>query len=431
MVILDFFINQVFGVAAIFLALIAFVGLLLQKKGFSEVMSGTLKTAVGVIILQQGVGILIGGILPLAGAVDAMSPVATMAPSMDTDVFIGSFGFEIGIAMIFGFLINLLVARFTRWKAVFLTGHMLFWFPFVFTAVGISAGLSGMTLLIVASLTTAAYYIIAPNLVRPYIKDVIGDDSFTLGHPSTVFVLIGGYLAGKFGDKSKSTEDINIPKNFQFLREIAISGSVIIAITYTVLTLLLMATGHDYAALFGLDASTGLFNFIFMSSLTFGAGLTVLLFGVRMMIAEIVPAFTGIQEKLIPKAIPAYDCPLLFPYAPNAVLVGFIISMVVSTAVIVLTSGMGIFRYAVIPMVIGCFFEIGTASVVGNARGGRRGAVIASVVSGIAIVFLMGFSLPFVVGAEATIADWLIIFGGQDFSLWAIIQGSILRVLPL
>ena len=68
MAVLDFIINEIFGSAPIFLSLIAFFGLVLQKKRFSEVLSGTLKTTVGVVILQKGVDIIIGSILPLMAA---------------------------------------------------------------------------------------------------------------------------------------------------------------------------------------------------------------------------------------------------------------------------------------------------------------------------------------------------------------------------
>ncbi|MDP3304680.1 MAG: PTS transporter subunit IIC [Erysipelotrichaceae bacterium] len=154
--------------------------------------------------------------------------------------------------------------------------------------------------------------------------------------------------------------------------------------------------------------------------MTFGAGLTVMLVGVRMMIAEIVPAFTGIQERLIPDAIPALDCPLLSPYAPNALIIGFVVSMITSTIAIVLFAITGFFPYVLAPLTITCFFEVGTAAIIGNATGGRRGAIIGSAVAG--VVMLLGFSIPFL---RTTVADWIVIFGGNDFSLWAIIQGSI------
>jgi len=421
MAVLNFFIEDIFGVAAIFMSLIALVGLLLLRKSFSDIVAGVFKTALGVIILQQGVGVLVNSMLPLAISVGELQQATPFPADMiGSDAFMSDYGMQVGIAMMAGFVINLLVARFTRWKAVFLTGHMLYWFPFVFTAVAVSAGFTGWTAGLIGGLFAAIYYVVAPNLVRPYIKDVTGDDSFTLGHPSVSFVLVGGFLAKRFGNKEKSTEDIEFPKSFRFLKEVAIIGSLVVMLSYVVLLILFAVTGTEAAIDTGGDS---MFQFIFINGLMFGAGLTILMLGVRMLIAEITTAFTGIQEKLIPNAIPALDCPLLFPYAPNAVILGFIVSSITSVIVIFITAGLGIFKYAVIPVVIACFFECGTAAVVGNARGGRRGAIIASVTGGIMMVFLMGFSLPFV---DRTIADWLLSSGGQDFSLWAIIQGLIL-----
>ena len=44
--------------------------------------------------------------------------------------------------------------------------------------------------------------------------------------------------------------------------------------------------------------------------MTFVAGVLVLLQGVRMFLGEIIPAFKGISEKLIPGARPALDVPI-------------------------------------------------------------------------------------------------------------------------
>jgi len=427
MAILTYIIAEIFSVAAIFMALIALLGLLLQKKSFGDVVTGVFKTAIGVVILQQGTSVLVAALAPLATAIAALQNSTPFPEEMiGSDRFMEEHSMEIGLAMIFGFVLNLLFARFTKWKAVFLTGHMLYWFPFVFAGVAVSMGLSKVWVIVVASLFTAAYYIISPNLIRPYIREVIGDDSFTLGHPSISFALVGGFLAKKFGDKSKSTEDTEFPKSLKFLKEVAITGSIVVILAYTVVTIAFKIAGIDYSGFYSLVPGTfGVLQFIITSGLKFGAGLTILLLGVRMVIGEIVPAFTGIQEKLIPNAVPAYDCPLLFPYAPNAVIIGFLFSMLTSVILIFVTGPLHIFKYAVIPVVITCFFECGTASVVGNALGGRRGAIIASITSGVMLVFLLGFSLPF---CDKTIADWMLGSSGQDFSLWAIIEGLILKL---
>lgn len=58
--ILNFIINEIFGQGAIFLALVALVGLMLQKKSVSEIIRGTLMTAVGFFVLNTGTGLIVG-----------------------------------------------------------------------------------------------------------------------------------------------------------------------------------------------------------------------------------------------------------------------------------------------------------------------------------------------------------------------------------
>ncbi|MGZ7246310.1 PTS transporter subunit IIC, partial [Streptococcus pyogenes] len=75
---------------------------------------------------------------------------------------------------------------------------------------------------------------------------------------------------------------------------------------------------------------------------TFAGGVFVILSGVRLILAEIVPAFKGISEKLVPNSKPTLDCPIVYPYAPNAVLIGFISSFIgglVSMAIMIGTGG--------------------------------------------------------------------------------------------
>jgi PTS system ascorbate-specific IIC component len=105
--------------------------------------------------------------------------------------------------------------------------------------------------------------------------------------------------------------------------------------------------------------------------LTFGVGVAVILFGVRMILAEIVPAFQGIAEKIVPNAVPALDCPTVFPFAPNAVLVGFIMSLLGGIVGLFLMGPLGL--ALIIPGMVPHFFDGGTSGVFGNATGGRKG----------------------------------------------------------
>lgn len=154
---------------------------------------------------------------------------------------------------------------------------------------------------------------------------------------------------------------------------------------------------------------------------TFAAGVFVILAGVRLILAEIVPAFKGISEKLVPNSKPALDCPVVYPYAPNAVLIGFISSFVgglVSMIVLALTGGV-----VILPGVVPHFFCGATAGVIGNASGGVRGAIAGAFIQGVLISFLPVFLLP-VLGdlgfAGSTFSD-------ADFGLSGIFLGVLAK----
>ena len=422
MSVLNFIIKEIFGQGAIFLALVAMVGLILQKKKPSEIVRGTLMTAIGFFVLNTGTGLITGkSIDGIIATFNTLMPGNAAAPA---SVDIGAeYGTQIGVVMLIGFAFNILVARFTKWKSVFLTGHMLYWFTFVFIAAGVDAGLTGGKLIGFAAVFTGLYMVIAPNLMRPLVKAVTGKDDFTIAHPTTTLSVIAGFVAGLVGDKSKSCEDLKLPESLGFLREVSITGSISIALVYLILFGIVSSQGLVPAEVFGYTGS--FFTYLFTHSVYFGVGVTVMLQGVRMLIAEIVPAFKGIAEKLVPGAIQELDCPVLFGYGPNSLLIGFIVAVITSTATILLTRGM--FPTVIIPLIFTCFFENGCAAIIANAKGGIRGTIIASALNGVIMVLLVGFGAYFF---NKTIQPWMLVYGGQDFSLFGIVEGIIARLIP-
>lgn len=127
--------------------------------------------------------------------------------------------------------------------------------------------------------------------------------------------------------------------------------------------------------------------FPLIQALTFTAGISVLMTGVRMFLAEITAAFVAFSEKYIPGSRPALDVPTIFPYAPTAVLIGFITSYaagIVAVIVMVLLK----FSMVIIPAAHISFFSGGTAAIFGNSTGGWRGAILGSFVVGLLLAFL-------------------------------------------
>ena len=97
MAVLNFIINEIFGQGAIFLALIACIGLILQKKPFSEVVRGTIMTAVGFFVLSTGTGLITGNSIDgISTAFNAVMPQAVASKTVDISA---EYGTEIARAM--------------------------------------------------------------------------------------------------------------------------------------------------------------------------------------------------------------------------------------------------------------------------------------------------------------------------------------------
>ena len=315
-------VDNVFRNPPVLIGCIAAIGLILQKKRIEDVFKGAVLAAVGLYMLTEGVNFLSSSISTINVVFRQISG-ASVPEGLDAASFILSFGSETGLAMLLGLILHLLIARFTPIKTVFLTGHFLWWFPLTFTAAGVEGGLSGLPLIIFAAICSALYWSFAPWILKKYVWAVTDDKTWMVGHPTGVLSLIAANVAKLVGNKEKSAEEIKIPKRLSFLKEMSVIGFISTFLLYIIIDIAFDGAITAYT-------NTPIFTYAINMGLRFGVGLLVLLQGVRMLIGQIVPAFEGISSKLIPNAIPAYDCPLLFPYKPNTLIIGFLTAMVVS-----------------------------------------------------------------------------------------------------
>lgn len=392
----------------VLLGLIAMIGLVIQRKSISEIIKGSMTAAFGMVILTAGVNMLVGTIAPINVAVQTQLGVK-VAEGLSDVTFTAEYGGTVGLAMFLGLILHLLIARFTPIKTIFLTGHMLWWFPFVLVAGGVDAGMKGTMLIVVSAVLSAVYWSVMPWIMRKYVWDATGDDSFLIGHPTGILSLISGFVAKRVGNKEKSTEDLNVPESLSFFREISITGGLVMFLMNLVVGIIapvLIPKGGNLV-MFGIEAG-----------LNFGAGLLIMLYGVRLLINQIIPAFQGIAEKVVPGAKPAFDVPILFNYRPNAVIIGFIVAMVTSTIMVIIVNSFDLFGILIVPLVITSFFECGGAAVIGEGQGGLRGAIIGTITASIVMVLLVGVSA---VMFSTTIQNWILIFGGNDLSLWGMV----------
>lgn len=415
--IMNFFISIV-QTPALLVGLLAVLGLILQKKKATQVVQGGIKTFAGFLILTGGAGILVNSLDPFAKMFQYTLGVQGVVPSNEAVVAIAlvQYGSTTALIMFFGMLVNILLARFTKFKYIFLTGQAMLYVSCLTAVILISAGMGdGLFTIILGGIFEGTLLTVTPALCQPYMRAITKGDTVAMGHTGNIGYAIAGWFGEHFGNKEHSTEDINVPKSLSFMRDSTVSITIVMSVVYLVLALM---TGQEFVEQ-NLSKGTNYLVFAIVQAGTFAAGFAVVLQGVRMILAEIVPAFQGIAMKLVPNSKPALDVPIIFPYAPNAVLLGFFVSFIVGT--ISMFVMVALHTVVIIPGVVGHFFCGAAAAIYGNAKGGRRGAIIGAIVNSLLISWLPLYILP-VLGnlslASSTFAD-------TDYLIPGIILGNI------
>lgn len=389
MVILDF-LQYFLSDASILVGLMALIGLLALRKPFEEVVSGTVKSIIGFLVLGAGAGVVVGAISPLGDLFTTVLNIPNSALPVNevfTSIVQTSLGREISLVFLLAFILNIVLARFTKFKYIWLTGHhTLFIATLTAGMLSVMPIFAGSTWLIViiAAIISGAMMTFMPALSMPFMKKITGTDAFAMGHFGTTTYALSGFVGQFVGDPEDSTENMKFPDWIGFMSEPLVAMGTVMLLIYIIVGILS-----------GSAASEALGNFwvvgALMQSLRFAGGIAIILLGVRTVLAEIVPAFRGIAEKIVPDAKPALDCPVVFPYAPNAVLVGYLSSIVGGLVAMVLQiiAG-GALGGVILPSMIVHFFVGGTAGVFGNSTGGRKGAIIGGLLNGFIFTLLAG-----------------------------------------
>ncbi len=375
---------------ALIVGIISFVGLVLQKKTTEQVISGTAKTIIGFMIFNIGsaaIGSIVGNFTKLFNNGFGIDGVTTQV-EVATGMALNTYGTEVAMVVLVGFVANLLFAKFTPFKAIFLTGQHFLYFACVLALVFIAHGFNSLWTIIFGGIVLGLCGAALPTIAQPFMRKITGDDSIAMGHFNTIGYALAGCI-GKLFAKSKEKDDakeIKLPKFFSLFRDFVFSIALFMVVLFYIAVFANVFTGQlEFVT--KMSGNDVWFIYPLLQGLQFAAAMSVLIYGVRQFIAEITAAFVAISEKYIPDSKPAVDCPAIFPYAPTAVVIGFVGSFLGGLFAMFL---MVLFKSPVImiPAAGICFFSGGTSGVFGNAYGGWKGALAGSFVVGIALVAL-------------------------------------------
>ena len=295
--VLNFIIDNILINAAVVLGLVALLGLILQRKPVSECISGTFKTMMGFMILSAGSNVIVGALEPFStwfsaglgiqGSVASIEAVLAVAMQNDT------IGRDIALVYAGIFVVNLIIARFTKWKYVFLNGEAPIYMAMASILFGVGlCGFGHVPAVLIGAVLGGICCVLFPALAQPIVRKITGNDDIALGHFCTLGYLLSAGVSKLTGNVSKSTEDVKFPAKLSFLQDTYLAvGSVMVPL-YVLMAIL---AGPEVVA-----EAAGDKNYIVyavLQGITFCVGLFILLTGVRLLIAELVPAFAGIAEK--------------------------------------------------------------------------------------------------------------------------------------
>ncbi|MFC6064819.1 PTS ascorbate transporter subunit IIC [Streptomyces ochraceiscleroticus] len=429
----EFLVNEVLSQPAYLVGLITATGLIALRRSAGQIIGGAIKATLGFLLIGAGADLVVAALAPLGEMIQGATGAHGVIPTNEAIVGIAQaqFGARVAWLMIVGFGVSLLLARFTPLRYVFLTGHHMLFMATLLTVVLATAGQSSAVVVLVGGVLLGILLVSMPAFAHPWTKRITGDNTIAIGHFGTAGYVAAGATGQLVGKRSRSTEDMKLPEGLRFLRDSMVATALSMVLIYVIMSVLFLAragrgTAFKAFAGDGGTAATGIGNYLMqsvMQGLQFGIAVAIILFGVRTILGELVPAFQGIAKKVVPGAVPSLDAPIVFPYAQNAVLIGFLCSFLGGLVSLGLLSALfhPWFGLAlVLPGLVPHFFTGGAAGVYGNATGGRRGAALGAFVNGVLITFLPALLLK-VLGA---FGEENTTFGDADFGWFGSLIGN-------
>ena len=418
MAIWNFFATYILRQAPYMIGFITLIGYALMKKKWYDILGGTLKAIIGMLILNVGSGGLVSNFRPiLAGLKDRFNLTACVI-----DPYYGQNAVTAGVEEVFGkgfsqvmtllliaFIVNILLVRFnkiTKCRTLFTTGHVqvqqaatAYWL-IMFALPALLK--NDVLMLVVMSVILGAYWAVGSNLTVKPMQELTDGAGFAIAHQQMFGIRLGYIVADKcFGTNGgkkqkeiKKVGDMEMPGFFSIFNE----NMVCTAILMTVFFGAIMAViGRPYFIEKGnIKEADSFFMYVLNTCLNFAVYLAILQLGVRTFVTELTASFQGIADKLLPSSVPGVDCAVCYGFGDaNAVTLGFLAGLVGQLVAIVLLI---VFKS---PTLIICgfvpvFFDNATIGLVANEKGGLKACLAIPFCSGLIQVF-----------GSALIAGWV------------------------
>ena len=365
-----FVISNDYIISALSIGMMVLAGQLYLKKPVASAVNSLVKSVMGFIVFNVGVALFLSAANDLRSLVNISCGINA---EPNTNIYFQTKGVYYVPVMILGFILHLLLEKYLvkPEKRIANMGgcHVILRVSLLTTGIGvITFGSSNWLLIVtVSTVISALWYSIQPKIVDRLVTVIRGDDKGAYGHQTSISLLITSVLCKLlFRAKKDDTESIQIPKYLALLRDM---GFCMFFLQSTVTFVFGLMCGKENVSM--LSGNVNPYLWLLFEGLKFAAGYIILTTGLRSITQELVPVCDALRRKIVPDAKTAMDVPTVFPFGQNAVLFGF------AKAKLGFIGGATLYFYMV----------AGGSAVYGNKIAGKRGAILAGIVTALCMAF--------------------------------------------
>lgn len=387
MEVLNFVLNHLLKQPTIMIGLLVMVGYILLKKSTSKVINGTFGAMVGMQLIIFGGSQFAAVFKPITDAVSAKFGIQgyimdSYAMRATTNEALGEMLGMVGYVFLLAFAVNLVIVyfgKYTKAKGIFLTGNAgiahataILWLVIAYLGLGSTASV------VISGILLGVYWAFSTTLAVDVTDKVTGGAGFTIGHNQQIGLWFFSKFSHWFGNpETEDAENMKLPGVLNIFNNNITSVAIIMMIFVGAFMAPLGIAGIQELA-----KDTHWINYIILIGINFSMYMVILLTGVRLLTGELTGAFKGIQEKVVPNAVPAIDVAAILPFSPNAATLGFIFTTLGTVLSMVLLL---VFKspIMVIPGFIPLFFAGGPIGVVANKYGGYKAVIITGIMLGL------------------------------------------------
>ncbi|MFV0256619.1 PTS ascorbate transporter subunit IIC [Candidatus Liberibacter solanacearum] len=416
----SFFHHQILTKPSFMLGIIVMLGNILLRKKIIFIISSTIQTIVGFLLLRVGADILVNKSkaiitkISIIHHIDGLiiDPYVFMFSCMES---LGEKYSFVGYTVLIAFMLNILMVilrRLTGIRTIILNGEVMFQqagLIFIFFHIALQTDI--WQSVAYSSCLLALYWGITSNILYQPTQEITNNAGFSIGHQQQVASWLAYKIAPYLGNKSENINSLKLSKWLLLFNNYIIATGIVMTLFWGVA---LLSLGTDVIQ--EMAGKTHWTLYILETGMLFSVGIFIIMQGVSMFVKELTISFKGISQSLIPGAILAIDCSAIYGFAPNALIWGFLWGAIGQISAIFM---MIFFRFSllIIPGFIPMFFSNATIGIFANHYGGWRAASIICFSMGIIEVLGSVWALKL-----AKTDSWM---GMADWSLLApfIMQG--------